>query len=67
MWHNKGFVLSALSSTLIISYFVTLTSVLSELIEIYGFSVNEGSYLGTVYLLSGVFGGIVASIILTKY
>jgi hypothetical protein len=64
--NNKGFVLTTLSSTILVSYFLTLSSVLTDIVYVYGFNINEASYLGTMFLVAGIIGGIVTSIIVTK-
>jgi len=59
--------LSSFSSALVIGYFFAYTTVFAEIIVLYDFPQTDSYYLGASFLLAGIFGGILTSIILTKH
>ena len=48
------------------AYFATFTTVLEQMIVVHGFTSRQASYLGALFNIGGIIGGISCSIFLAK-
>ncbi|CDW86707.1 UNKNOWN [Stylonychia lemnae] len=62
---NKGFMLTCIANGGVMSFSYAFTTVFAQMISIYGFTASQSSWIGTIYLLAGIVGGILASVYLT--
>jgi hypothetical protein len=58
--------MSGLATAISTGYFAAISTFLPSMVTIYGFSASDGAYLGTCFEFSGIAGGIITSIIVTK-
>ncbi|CDW85706.1 major facilitator superfamily protein [Stylonychia lemnae] len=63
---NKGYMLTCFANGGVIGYTYVFSTLLSQIITIYGFTASQSSWIGTIHLLAGIVGGILISFFLTR-
>lgn len=64
---DRNFVLQYISHSFILAYMQAFTSLLIQIIGVYGFTSAEASYLTTGFMISGILGGVLTTTLITKY
>lgn len=64
---NKNYIILTLVFTLVYSVYTCLATVISPISEPYGFDPTDASIMGACFVLSGVVGSFMISIMLDKY
>jgi hypothetical protein len=65
MMKSKSFMLTTIASTMQNVYYGVFTTVLEQMIRVYDFTSAQASYLGAVFQIGGILGGLLCSTILT--
>ena len=63
---DRDFLLASFSHAMAITYFEVFTTVIGQMISVYGFTPRDASYLGSAFLFPGVVSGVLCSVYLTK-
>jgi cyanate permease len=64
---NKNFIILTLVFTLVYSVYTCLATVISPISKPFGFKSSDASIMGASFVLSGVFGSFLISVLLDKY
>jgi hypothetical protein len=63
---SKSFMLATFASTMPNVYFGAFTTVLEQMIRVYDFTSQQASYLGALFQIGGILGGLLCSTLLTR-
>ena len=63
---SKEFVFAFVAHSLVISYYFSVVTLIMQIIGVYGFSSDQASYLMTAFQFTGIAGGLLSSMILTR-
>ena len=66
LFQNKDFVYVMLASSITVSLSYSFPSILEQILLPYGYTSRDASIFGVLYMLAGIIGGIIASLILTR-
>ena len=62
---NKSFMLTCLASSFLMGYCGSITTVLEQMIVVYDFTSQQASYMGALYQITGITGGLLCSTYIT--
>ena len=63
---NKDFMLVMVSSSIVVSLSYSFPTVLEQVLLPYGYTSRDASIFGVLYMLAGILGGVIASLVLTR-